>query len=298
MRTATYVICAFCLAAAPVCGMVVSGDFAPGTGAELRSSTNYLIADTLGQFVVGESAAPDDSYACGRIEHGFWHSDIHIPTIAEIKGTPNNQWVDAYAKLVTAGNGQFYRAFYVEEQDRTNAIRVNVGTNPTISVAPGDMIDVSGVIKGSDADRYIDYPVVAVRFPGAAQLDPFYTPNRWLGGLGTDVLVPGGAGVLNTSMLMKTAGLVTYVDAATLCRFFYVDDGSGLSDGVVIGGQTMRGLRVSIANLATGNSISAPSVGQYVTVTGICAPQTIAGGKVVAQIRPRNQDDIQPIASP
>ncbi len=81
---------------------VLSGNFCPGTDANLRSSPNYVISDTLGQFAVGVSYAPDDSYACGIIEHGFWHSDIQIPTIAELKQTPNEYWVDAYAKVVTA----------------------------------------------------------------------------------------------------------------------------------------------------------------------------------------------------
>lgn len=277
--------------AGPVAGTTLTGDFCPGTGAEFRSSTNYVIADTLGQFVVDQSASTNFI-----VEHGFWHSDIHTATIAELKQASNYSHVDAHAKIVTAGNSQFYRTFYIAEQDRVGAIRVNVGANPDIHVIPGDMVDVSGVIKGANLDRYIDYPVVTVRFSNVMQLGAFFIPNRWLGGEGTDVLVPGGAGALNTSLLMKTSGRVTYVDTSVPAKFFYVDDGSGLSDGLVYNGQIMRGLRVSIGNLATGNIITPPTENQYVTVTGICGMYTVSG-KTLALLRPRNQADVQVIAS-
>lgn len=289
MRTTA--ILALLALAIPAMGASLLGDFCPGTGAQLRSSTNYLIEDTLGQFVVGESFAPDNGYACGIIEHGFWHSDIYIPTIPDLRQNPNNSYVDAYAKVVTAGNDQLYRTFYIADQDRNGALRVNVGTNPDIHVSPGDMVDVSGIIKGTALDRYIDYPEVTVRFANVMRLGPFFAANRWLGGNGTDMIQPGGVGLLNTSFLMKTSGVVTYVDTANPARFFYVDDGSGMSDGQVIGGNHPRGIRVWISNLAAGNTIAPPGADDYVTVTGICATYTISG-KTYAQIRPRSQADI------
>ncbi|MDO8585580.1 MAG: hypothetical protein Q7T82_00920 [Armatimonadota bacterium] len=279
---------------APAVATASLGDFTPGTGAELRTSTNYLLADTLAQFVVGESTAPDNTYSCGRIEHGVRHSDIHIPTINEIKSQPTYSHVDAYAKIVTAGTDQLYRTFYIGESDRLSGLRVNMGGNPLI-VSAGDMVDVSGVIKGSGVDCYIDYPEVTVRFPSVAQLAAFFMANRGLGGEGTDVLTGGAR---NVNLLVQTSGIVTYVDTATPIKFFYVDDGSGLSDGLVFGGQTTKGIRVSITSLATGNTILPPAIGQYVSVTGICAPQTVAGGKVLAQIRPRDQGDVVVLALP
>ena len=279
------------LVLASAAGASLLGDFHPGTGAEVRSSANYLIADTLGQFVVGESYAPDDTYSCGWIEHGYWHSEIHIAPISEIKGKPDYSYVSAYAKVVTAGSDLLYRTFYIEEQDRTSGLRVNLGSNPLV-VIEGDMVDVSGVIKGAAAGRFIDFPEVTIRFRDLPLIPALFASNRWLGGDGTDMLIPGGAGVLNTSLLMTTSGRATYVDTASPARFFYVDDGSGLSDGQVIGGQIMRGVRVWIASLAAGNTIIAPSVGQYVTVTGICAAYT-ASSKTFAQIRPRTQGDIE-----
>jgi len=267
----------------------LSGGFFSGTGAESRASSNYAVTDTLGQFVVDESSSTSF-----RVEHGFWHSDIHIASIAELKQTPNNNQVVAYAKIVSAGNDDLLKEFYLQEQDRTNGIRVNVGNNTSIHVSAGDMVDVSGVIKGTAIARYIDYPVVTVRFPQVAQLGAFFMSNRWLGGNGTDVLVSGGAGAPNTSLLVQTSGRVTYVDTATPQKFFYIDDGSGLSDGSTLDGEPVMGLRVTITSLATGNAITPPFVGQYVTVTGICIPQSVTG-RILAQVRPRNQDDIRVI---
>lgn len=266
------------------------GDFCPGTGAEFRTSTNYILADAIGQFVVGESSAPDSSYACGRIEHGFWHSDIHIPTINEIKSQPDYSEVSVYAKIVTAGTDELYRTLYIGEEDRISGIRVNMGGNAAI-VSTGDMVDVSGVIKSGDGQRYIDYPQITVRFQDVTLLEPFFMANRSLGGVGTDVWIPGGGGANNVSLLIMTTGLVTYVDTATPVKFFYLDDGSSLSDGLVIGGHTIKGIRVSITTLAAGNTIAPPQVGDYLSVTGICVPRSVSG-KVLVQLRPRTQGDM------
>ena len=123
------------------------------------------------------------------------------------------------------------------------------------------------------------------------RVSPWFLPNRWLGGKGTDVITPGGAGVLNTGLLVKTSGRVTYVHTTSPPRYFYVDDGSGMTDGVVIGGVPMRGVRVWIYNLATGNTVTAPNVNELVTVTGICTAYSVSG-KTYAQIRPRNNADL------
>jgi uncharacterized membrane protein YgdD (TMEM256/DUF423 family) len=284
------VLLAMILTAGCCASGAITGGFYPGTGAEVRSSANYLIEDTLGQFVVGESKAPSDAYSCGWIEHGCRHSEIHVASLAEIKAKPEYSYVSAYSKVVTAGTDQFAGTFYAEELDRTCGLRVATGANP-ITVSQGDIVDVRGVIRTSSRERYIAYPEIVVRFRNAAQIDPVFIHNNWLGGAGLDILPPGGAS--NLSLLVKTAGRVTYVDKQTPCRFFYIDDGSGVSDGTVIDGKLMRGLRIYIAGLAPGNTILPPATGDFVTVTGICAPQLASGGRIVAQIRPRSQADIQ-----
>ena len=41
----------------------------------------------------------------------------------------------------------------------------------------------------------------------------------------------------------RATGRVTYVDSVTTPKFFYIDDGSNLSDGQVIGGKTLAQIR-------------------------------------------------------
>ena len=272
-------------------GAPIAADFCPGTGAEYRSSTNYLIADTLGQFLVGESMAPDDSYSCGRVEHGFWHSDIHVPTLSELKGENNYTWVDAYGKIVTAGSDQLSGAFYVQEANRISGIRVYLHGNPA-QVLAGDMVDVSGqiVTSATSGERYIDYPIMTVRFAGVPVPKPLAMINRSLGGQDLNDLTHGitaGKGPYNVGLLLTTWGMVTSKDTASPSRFFYVDDGTALSEGV-----GLQGVYVYTSSLASGNSITPPEVGHYAIVTGICTMARLPDGRIVARLRPRTQADI------
>lgn len=277
-----------------------AANFCPGTGAELRWSENYVIQDTMGQFVTGKSSlCPDDadpmlcSYSCSMIEHGVWHSALDLPSIARAKQSSDYTQVRLYASVVTAGNDRLYRMFYVEDMNRSAAIKVNVGSNPNILVSEGDLVDVCGVIKTTNRERYVDFPEVIVRFPNAFRVMPYFIGNRYIGGEVVDTL---GYGADNISLLVRTCGRVTYVDKTAPPRFFYIDDGSGVTDGQVLGGQLVKGLRVWISNLAPGNVIIPPSVGDYVAVTGICTTYA-ALGKIFSQVRPRSQADIVVLVS-
>lgn len=270
-------------------GMVLA-DFQAGTGAEVRSSANYLIGgDTLGQFAVGLSTS-DDTRSCAVAEHGLWHSDIQLAALREIGAAEDGAAVAAYAKIVTADSRHFSDRIYVADPDRAGGIAVDLAEYLP-SVRLGDMVDVFGTIEGETADRHISNPSVIIRFRGAANLQPLSTPLRWLGGIGTDVLKPGGVGILKAGMLVRVAGRVTCVDDSSPPCFFYVDDGSGASDGTLAGGMPTRGVRISIATLAPGNPMAPPQAGICVTVTGICAAYDVFG-RTMVQIRPRMQSDI------
>ena len=116
---------------------------------------------------------------------------------------------------------------------------------------------------------------------------PWGMTNANVGGSDLNQYTPGvenGIGPHNVGLLVKTWGKVTYRN--TTQKFFYIDDGSGLSDG---SGYT--GIRVSYNNLASGNNISAPTIGHYLTVTGISSVITI-NGKIRPNLLPRDQSDI------
>ncbi len=86
----------------------------------------------------------------------------------------------------------------------------------------------------------------------------------------------GDASGTNTiGLLVKIWGKVTYIGS----NFFYVDDGSGLSDG-----SGYPGVRVEHPYSGT--------LGRYVTVTGISTCKK-SGSKLIRVIRPRDGNDIE-----
>jgi hypothetical protein len=124
----------------------------------------------------------------------------------------------------------------------------------------------------------------------AQEIKPLAMSNKAIGGAALNVYTPGvenGAGTNNIGLLIKTWGIVTYVDMATTPTFFYINDGSNLADG-----SGYVGVRVAIDNLATGNTITAPSVDQHVAITCISSTVMI-DGKIQPNLRPRKQSDIQ-----
>ncbi|MCE5313552.1 MAG: hypothetical protein ABFD49_02110 [Armatimonadota bacterium] len=122
---------------------------------------------------------------------------------------------------------------------------------------------------------------------GATEIQPLAMNNRAIGGgaLNSYTLgVEDGAGLNNIGLLIKVWGEVTAVD--TTNSLFYINDGSNLSDG---SGYT--GVRVSYGSLASGNTITPPSVGDHVTV--VCISSTVAINSVIRpNLRPRQQSDI------
>ena len=98
--------------------------------------------------------------------------------------------------------------------------------------------------------------------------------------------VDGGVGMNNIGLLVRTWGRVTHVDE--LQQIFYIDDGSGINDLLTVG----AGVRVSYSGLATGNSFTPPTEGQFVGVTGISSTFT-DGTRILPLLRPRRQDDMQ-----
>lgn len=98
-----------------------------------------------------------------------------------------------------------------------------------------------------------------------------------------------GQGLSCVGLLVKLTGNVTYVD--TTNKFFYIDDGSGIKDG-----SGCNGIRVSYADLATGNTFNPPQVNKQVIIVGISSTSLITltnnNQKIVPTLLPRCQDDM------
>lgn len=87
-----------------------------------------------------------------------------------------------------------------------------------------------------------------------------------------------------SGLLMQIAGKVTIRGT----DFFYVNDGSDLTDG-----SGAMSIRVSLRGLASGNTISIPNSGVHVRITGILGSEAIGSGRNVPVLRPRNARDVQ-----
>lgn len=87
-----------------------------------------------------------------------------------------------------------------------------------------------------------------------------------------------------SGLLMQIAGKVTIRGA----DFFYVNDGSDVNDG-----SGALGIRVSLRGLASGNTISIPTSGIHVRITGIIGSESIGSGRTVPVLRPRHARDVQ-----
>ena len=101
-----------------------------------------------------------------------------------------------------------------------------------------------------------------------------------------------GKGIFTIGLLVKTWGKVTYRDPGG--TFFYIDDGSKVKDGTKdASNHDILGVRVSIDNLASGNSIAMPAANVvYVSVVGVISTFVDTNSKVRPNLRPRNQPDV------
>lgn len=187
-------------------------------------------------------------------------------TLAEAFAYPEGTAVQVSGQIVTAGVESFSGFFYVESPDRTRGARV-VPASGSIP-GRGTTVQVTGVMGGVDGEKaLVDASIVT----GA----PASVPAP-LGVIGRTVASKGPGG----SLLVRTWGKVTYVSLDG--GFFLIDDGSGIA-----GVEGKTGLKVTCSDAVP--EIAPPSVGQFVSVTGIASCE--AGG-TLAVVKPREQADI------
>jgi hypothetical protein len=269
-----------------------------GTSVESRNCDGCRLVDALGQFAVGEVV-----YEMGWGEHGYWHSAREVASEVSV---PDSRSLDDGAVVllgsadwpvvVTSGTSAFAQRLYVEEGDRTSGIAVEYGPLGGPVLLEGDQVWITGQMRTVGQERVVGNARPFVLGHLERGLAPYFMVSRAVGGSSLTPLVPGVPGSIgpyNVGLLVKVSGRVTAVDPAGL--FFCVDDGGGLADGTLVDGAPAKGIRVSLAGLAPGNSIAPPSKDSYVAVTGLVSLYE-ASGLLRAQIRPRRQADIVPIA--
>jgi hypothetical protein len=183
-------------------------------------------------------------------------SEIGGGDCTDSKSLPQNSEASVWGTICTAGSTQMGSQgfFYVEDPDRTSGIRVSSST----VVREGDLLNVVGTIGLlSTRERHIYNPSVLTIVSSSNPVpSPIGLGCRALGGTDLNKYTPGvagGVGLNNLGLLVRIAGKVSSPGSG----FFYVDDGSGVSDG------TGYGVKV----LYSGTN--PPTVGKMVSVTGI-----------------------------
>lgn len=204
--------------------------------------------------------------------------------IALLKAMPDGSTVNLSGKVVSVGVDRFANTAYVQDLDRTSGIKV-YGSGISGDVIEGAIVNLSGTLSTSGGERVVTYPTVTVSGTGM-MVQPLALTGKALGGgqFGDYVSgITGASGLHNVGLVVTVYGRVTYRDST----MFYVDDGSGVDDGTGRG----FGVQVSLGGLASGNSITAPTSGGYVSVTGISSCR-LSGGNIIRTVRPRQQSDI------
>lgn len=216
------------------------------------------------------------------------------PTIVYARTLQQGATATLTGKVVTANRTDFPDALYVQETDRSAGIRVLY--SGTYYPNRSDLVSVTGTIGlGDDGEREIDAGTTGVTYEDEGEAPgTFGMTNRNLGGNEFNALTPGvnnpagsGTGLYNKSLLVKSWGKVTAVDATN--KFFYIDDGTGFADG---SGNT--GVKISWDWPTAGKpSIMPPAVGWSVSVTGISSSDTSNSGATYYRVlRPRDQNDV------
>jgi len=218
-------------------------------------------------------------------------------SIGAAKKSSTSSRIGFTGKIVTAAVGEYY---YIQEPDRSAGIKI-VPLDMPAETKVGDMVDGGGIPQVVDGECCLDEAVCEIK--GTAVSEPISLSNSAIGGgsFGLQDAVSGwrwvhptgkpaehlwlpAQGLSTIGLLVRTCGEVTHVNADL--RFFYIDDGSDLDDG--LGSPTMRGLRVWAPNLNPGEL---PSVGQFVSVTGISSCFK-PGGDLLRLIHVRSRNDI------
>lgn len=249
----------------------------PGTVA----AYHYVVVD-VNDLTVFFQAKNDNGVAFDN-----WSYSIPPPpqtSIGSIKRLPDGSFVSLTAKTVTAGSDQLASTCYIEEQDRSAAIKVY---KSGLSVPFGTGIVVQGTLGSSNGERVINNPAVTQVTAPYPVPNPTIMLTRDVCGGSLNEYTPGVTGSVslnNTGLVVQVCGVVTYVDS--VLKSFYVDDGCRLQDG---SGHT--GLQVSCAGRPVGNNLALPGLNAVVKVTGIASSRS-SGGRVIPALRPRTQADI------
>jgi subtilisin family serine protease len=214
---------------------------------------------------------------CGGTEGPLWSFTTES---APITKPANGASVELRQVALTEAKPGY---FYVETRTRESGIRVEKASH---GLSIGDVVNITGTMRtNANYERYVEAAEITnvpltefIKPLGMANKsvggsDWFYNPSTGAGQRGID----GCNGLNNIGLLVSVWGKVVSKGRG----WFYIDDGSSVKDGTGITG--------IYCELPEG--VAAPSVGEFVRVTGISSCELYEGA-LVSVIALRNADDI------
>jgi len=219
-------------------GSYTLSDLPPGTYTVSASASRYL-TNTAPAVVTSDQATTCDIVL----------SPIPL-RINDLWSQPDNTSLQLLNKVTTCKSGT---SFWVEEPDRTAAIKVIYATPPS----KDRIVNITGRLSSVMLEKVLVATAVTDVSAAAPIISPIFMSEKALAGAPINSGTPsaaGAKGLYNVAMLVRLAGSVNTVDSVT--KTFYLDDGSGLTDGVG------KGVKVICGS-------AAPPQSGWATVTGV-----------------------------
>ncbi|MEN6371470.1 MAG: M23 family metallopeptidase [Armatimonadota bacterium] len=175
--------------------------------------------------------------------------------------------------VVSSPGALFAEGYYIQRTDRSSGLLVDLGALTPPAFAVGDRVTVqSGTLVTVNGGTVLQNPVVSRVSSGTA-------PSA----LDLYIRTVASNSAYN-GRLVRVRAQVTFREPDGSA--FYVNDGTGPSDGF------HNGIRILCTGFRDGSSLSMPSLGRTVYVTGIRWTADVQG-VIVPAIRPRSQKDIR-----
>ncbi|MCE5198629.1 MAG: hypothetical protein ABFD54_09080 [Armatimonadota bacterium] len=240
-------------------------------GTPIREYNRFFIpnATAYSQFAYTVALSPDAAYA--DIAFRITDSDKNLQTgsflidnvslgastvaelpvsITDAKTKPNGTVVSMNGAIVSSVLD--VNTLYIETDNRTSGIRVQKSSHGVSS--DGVRVNVSGFVwTDASGERYID--ASSVKPAGIGSVTALGMTNKTL---------PGGAGLDDTGLLIRTWGKVSDVDPSETPTWFTVDDGSGnivkctVSQGITIDPQWNYVAVTGIASRVKNDTVLSP----------------------------------------
>lgn len=213
-------------------------------------------------------------------QHGaVWHVNCfdtvavyqEIDRVGEAISLPDGWPLSLENQIVSA---RFADCFYVQDAQRAAGLKIK----STLPVNPGNLVTLAGQMGSEHTERTLTPNQLSI-MAGSVSPQPVGMRVHELGGeapVGPGGLA-GAVGLYNSGLLVKVTGKVTHRGSG----FFYVDDGSGISDG-----SGHAGVRVEA------QSAWLPQGAVNVSVTGTSSRTTL-NGQIIRLVRARSASDIQ-----